>query len=75
MELGLKCTGAGEEIVASIGWVNFTAQVKRESDIKSFLEIVRSYKDEECHDCEKMLTAPPSTSTQDRARTRLTTTG
>jgi len=72
MKVGLNRTDAGEKIVASVGWVNFTAQVRRQSDIDSFLEIVRSYKDEEYPGCEKMLTAPPPNNTQDRTRTRLT---
>jgi hypothetical protein len=72
MSCFIQVTDAGKEFGANVGWVKFTAQVKRQSDIGSFLVIVSSYKDEECHGCEKMLTAPPSNNTQDWARTRLT---
>jgi hypothetical protein len=68
IKLGLKRVGAGDVMVAESVWINFTASVKHDVDKESFLEIVRSYRDEKCKDCEEMLSAPPSNNSFNRTR-------
>ena len=68
IKIGLRRTDKYELMVASSIWINFTSPVKREGDGDLFLEIVRSYRDEKCNDCEEMLSEPPSNNGMQRTR-------
>lgn len=60
LKYGLRRKEGKEFMAANIGLLNLTAEIKRESDKDTFLEIARSYKREECKDCGKPLPASPS---------------
>jgi len=60
LRYGLMRTDEGDVIAATVGWVNLYMPVKAEGNIDLFLGIARSYKVEECDDCERPLPEPPA---------------
>lgn len=51
IKFGLLRKKKEETMLASTGWIQFSSQVKNESDKDLFMNLVRSYSREKCDDC------------------------
>jgi len=62
---GVRHTKEGDVVDASVGGVNLHMTLKSDGDIDLFLKIARSFRREQCDDCERPLPAPPSNKSLD----------
>lgn len=60
LKYGLKRTKETEQIIASIGEMNFYATNKKEADLKAMLDLLRTFEREPCKKCERAWPETPS---------------
>src|SRR5262245_40289865 len=60
LKYGVKRTNEGEQIIASIGNMNFYMPNKKESDLQTMLDLLRTFEVGQCKNCEPVFPESPS---------------